>query len=134
MYPPIYATCAADTGVATLLTDTDGRLRLFPFGEAPQHFSRPYAVWQIVYGGPDNSLSCIPNTDLFGVQIDVYGPTADDVHAAAQVIRAALEATMQALVVRYNGQSKEPGAGNTRVYRYSFDIEWRCYRVSTTST
>ena len=129
MHPPIYAVCAADTTVATLLTDTDGRLRLFPFGEAPQHYARPYAVHQIVYGGPDNSLSCIPNTDLFGVQIDVYGPTADDVHTVAGALRDALEATMQALVVRYNGETKESGAGNTRVYRYSFDVEWRVYRA-----
>jgi Protein of unknown function (DUF3168) len=129
MYPPVYATCAADTGVATLLTDPDGRLRLFPFGEAPQSYPRPYAVWQIVYGGPDNSLSCIPNTDLFGVQIDVYAPTADEARSVASAIRAAIEATIQALVVRYNGESKEAGAGQSRVYRYSFDVDWRVYRA-----
>jgi hypothetical protein len=130
MYPPIYSTCAADTSVQSLLTGADGRLRLFPFGEAPQQCARPYAVHQIVYGGPDNSLSCIPNTDSFGVQIDVYAETADQALTVAGAIRDALEATIQALVVRYNGASREAVAGAiNRVYRYSFDVEWRIYRA-----
>ena len=129
MYPPVYAVCAADTGVATLLTDSDGRLRLFPAGEAPQSEARPYAVWQTIYGEPDNSLSCIPNTDLFGTQIDVYGPTLDGVRAIAAAIRDACEASMIALVVRYNGETREAGTRSERHWRYSFDVEWRDYRA-----
>jgi hypothetical protein len=127
MHPPVYATCAADTTVATLLTDTDGRLRLFPFGEAPQQYARPYVVWQIVYGGPDNSLSCVPDSDLFGVQFDAYGPTADAVREVAEALRAALEPV--AYLVRYNGETKEASGGNSRVYRYSFDVDWRVIRA-----
>jgi hypothetical protein len=127
MFPPIYATCAADTSVVTLLTDVDGRLRLFPAGEAPQSQDRPYAVWQTIYGEPDNSLSCTPNTDLFGVQVDVYGPTLDGVRNVATALRNAIQVT--AYVVRYNGESREAGAGSERHWRYSFDVEWRAYRA-----
>ena len=127
MYPPIFATCSADTSVVTLLTDVDGRLRLFPAGEAPQSEQRPYAVWQTIYGEPDNSLSCIPNTDIFGIQIDVYGPTLDGVRSIATALRDALEAV--AYVVRYNGESREPGSRSDRHWRYSFDVEWRNYRA-----
>ena len=129
MFPPVYATCAADTSVATLLTDSDGRLRLFPAGEAPQTEARPYAVWQTIYGEPDNSLCCIPNTDLFGTQIDVYGPTLDGVRAIAEASAMRSRRSMIALVVRYNGESREAGTRSDRHWRYSFDVEWRDYRA-----
>lgn len=127
MYPPIYATCAADTGVVTLLTDSDGQLRLYPAGESPQKRARPYAVWQIIYGEPDNTLADIPNTDMFGIQIDVYGPTADAVRTIASAIRAAIEHT--AYVVRYNSETRVEGSQADRHWRYSFDVEWRIYRA-----
>ena len=129
MFPPIYATCAADTSVVTLLSDSGGLLRLFPAGEAPQTEARPYAVWQTIYGEPDNSLCCIPNTDLFGIQIDVYGPTLDGVRSIASALRDAIEATPGALVVRYNGETREAGSRSDRHWRYSFDVEWRDYRA-----
>ena len=127
MRPPVYSTLAADTDTATLLTDADGRLRVFGFGEAPQEFARPYVVWQIVYGSPDNSLSCVPNTDLFGVQFDIYGPSADAVRTVAAAVRGAVEPV--AYLTRYNGETKESGGGNSRVYRYSFDVDWRVIRA-----
>ena len=129
MFPPVYATLSADTGVATLLTDSSGRLRLFPAGEAPQSEARPYAVWQTIYGEPDNSLSCIPNTDFFGTQIDVYGPTLDGVRAIATAIRDAVEATNIGWIARYNGESREAGTRAERHWRSSFDVEWRDYRA-----
>lgn len=49
--------------------------RLWPFGRAPQNEARPYAVHQLVYGTPDNSLSCVPTEDNFGIQIDAYAKT-----------------------------------------------------------
>jgi hypothetical protein len=124
MYPPLYATCAADSGVQAVLTDTSGLLRLYPFGEAPQQHERPYAVWQTVYGEPYNSLSCPPDVDQFGVQIDVYGPTADSVRTVAAALRAAIEP--HAYIVRFNGETRESA---TRAYRYSFDVEWQIYRA-----
>jgi hypothetical protein len=126
MRPPVYSTLAADTDCQTLLTGSDGRLRVYPFGEAPQQTARAYVVWQIVYGGPDNSLSCVPNSDLWGVQFDMYGPTADAVLDVAAAVRGAVEPV--APVVRYGPQTKESGGGNSRVYRYSFDVDWRALR------
>ena len=127
MGPPVYETLAADTACATLLTDSDGRLRVFPHGEAPQAYTRPYVVHQIPYGGPDNTLADTPDSDLWGVQIDVYGPTADSVATIAAAVRAAVEQV--AYVARYNGTSKEAGPKNDRIYRYSFDVDWRTNRA-----
>ena len=123
MFPPVYAVCAADTTCATLLSDTDGRLRLLPFGQMPQHSARPYAVWQIIYGEPDNCITDIPDTDLFGLQFDVYAPTADGARQIAQAIRGAVEP--HAFLTRYSSETRESA---TEAYRYSFDVEWRIYR------
>ena len=125
MAPDVYATLAADSSCAMLLSDTDGRLRVFPFGEAPQQWARPLAVWQIVGGAPDNTLDCVPDTDEFQIQFDVYGPTSDACRSAAAAIRDAIEAASQ-LVISYNGTSRDPA---TRAYRYSFDVDWRIYRA-----
>jgi Protein of unknown function (DUF3168) len=119
MYPPIYETCAADTTVQGLLLDSSGRLRLYPFGEAPQNDPAPYAVWQIVYGIPANSLSCRPDVDMFGVQVDVYAADADPARAVASAIRTAVE--LLAPVQAFNGEFRD---APTRRYRVSFTVEW----------
>lgn len=127
MFPPVYATCAADTSVATLLSDSSGRIRLFPAGEAPQAEARPYVVWNIIYGSPENVITDAPTADLYGIQIDVYGPTRDGVIAIATAIRNAVQ--IPAHVVRYNGESREAGTRADRHWRYSFDVEWMLIRA-----
>lgn len=127
MAPDVYAVLAADTDVATLLTDSDGRLRAFPFGEAPQQYARPYVVWQPVSGEPDNTLADTPTSDRMTLQFDVYGPTADAVRQVAAAIRVPIE--LVAYLTRYHGETKEPGSGHDRIYRLSFDVDWRFYRA-----
>jgi hypothetical protein len=124
MYPPVFSTCAADPAVLAVLADESGRIRLYPFGEAPQHDPHVYAVWQIVYGVPENYLSCPPDMDLHGVQVDVYARTADEARAAAQALRDAIETT--AYVVSWNGETRDP---TTRAYRISFTSDWHSPRA-----
>jgi hypothetical protein len=124
MHPPIFSICAADPAVQAILADGSGRIRLYPFGEAPQHDPHVYAVWQIVYGSPENSLSCAPELDYYGVQVDVYGATADDARAAAAALVNAIESS--AYVISWNGETRDPA---TRAYRISFTSDWRSPRA-----
>jgi hypothetical protein len=124
MFPPVFSVCAADPAVLAIFADESGRIRLYPFGEAPQADPHVYAVWQTVYGTPENSLSCPPDLDQYGVQVDVYGRTADDVRAGAEALRDAIETA--AYVVSWNGESRDP---TTRAFRVSFTSDWHSPRA-----
>ena len=128
MYPPIFAVCAGSATVQTLLSDGNGRIRLYPFGEAPQDDPKAYAVWQIITGAPENSLSCVPDLDQYSVQVDVYARTADEARAAAKALRDAIEQDFErgGYVVAWNGESRDPA---TRAYRISFSSDWYSSRA-----
>ncbi|MGP4843311.1 DUF3168 domain-containing protein [Marinobacter sp. 1Y8] len=117
MFPPIFAVCAADAEVLTVLGANP--VRLFPFGEAPQNVTAPYAVWQVISGQPENFISDRPDIDEFTLQVDVYGNTDTEVTAAAIAIRNAVE--LQANIGSWGGQNKDPTTGR---YRIRFDIDW----------
>lgn len=119
MTPPIFEVCSADTSVQSLLTDDEGRLQVYPFGEAPQLGARPYAVWQVVGGSPENYISQTPDIDGYTLQVDVYAVQARDAREVAQAVQAAIEPV--AHVVRHNGEWRDP---ETRAYRVSFTVDW----------
>ena len=114
---PIFAVCAADAGVTALLGLSP--TRLYPFGEAPEGVAKPYAVWQLVTGSPENYLAGRPDLDGYTLQVDVYGTTAASARAVTAAISAAIE--LQAYVTRWGGESKDT---ETKLYRSSFDIDW----------
>ena len=114
---PIFAVCAADTGVRALLGVIPHRL--YPFGEAPEGVAKPYAVWQLVTGSPENYLAGRPDIDGFTLQVDVYAVTASSARAVTDAITHAIE--LKANVVRWGGESKD---AETTLYRSSFDIDW----------
>jgi hypothetical protein len=117
MYPPLFEVCAADSTVQSLLGVNP--TRLWPFGEADAPSTYPYAVWQIISGGPQNYLGQLPDLDTIGVQIDVYAKTAQDARDAAHALRSAIEP--HAYVVAYNGEFRDTV---TRNYRCSFSVSW----------
>lgn len=117
MFPPLFAIAAADPTVRALLGPTN--VRLFPFGEANETSVKPYAVWQTVYGSPENAMSEAPDMDSFGTQIDVYATTAEQARDVARALRDALQNV--AHISSYNGESREPV---TRDFRYSFTVDW----------
>jgi hypothetical protein len=125
MYPPVFEIAQANSAVTALL-GVSPETRLWPFGYAKQKQSRPYAVWQLVYGNPDNSLSCIPSEDLFGVQIDCYATTVTDARAVASVLQDAFEATYNH-VTSYNGENWDQPTG---LFRVSFTVEFWAERSS----
>ena len=121
MTPPIFQVCAADAGVTALLGT--GPTRLFPFGEAPQSVTLPYAVWQTITGLPENYLGQAPDIDSFTIQIDVYADRVSTVREVAEALRNAIEP--HAYVVGWNGESTDPETGHKR---YGFDVEWHVHR------
>jgi hypothetical protein len=117
MYAPIFAVCAADAGVTALLGAS--LTRLYPFGEAPEGVAKPYAVWQLVTGSPENYLAGRPDMDGYTLQVDVYAATGSSARAVAEAISHAIE--LQAYVTRWSGETKDT---ETKLYRSSFDIDW----------
>ncbi|MGV5489364.1 DUF3168 domain-containing protein [Pseudomonas sp. XP2] len=118
MTPPIELVCAADPGVTALL-GSGVDLRMYPFGEAPESVAKPYAVWQLVNGSPENYLAGRPDADGFTLQVDAYGTTSKSVRQVRDAIRDAIE--LRAYVTRWGGETRDPATKN---YRASFDVDW----------
>ena len=116
-YPPIFQVATADREVLSLLGASP--VRLYMFGLAPDKPVGTYAVWQVVRGSPDNFLAGRPDVEAYGLQVDVYAPTAALARAAGHAIEYAIE--LSARVTGYNGESLETETG---LYRYSFEVDW----------
>lgn len=121
MYPPIFSVASADQQVQSLLGINP--TRLFPFGLAPQGVTLPYAVWQIITGGPENYINNLPDIDNFGLQIDVYGEQAGSVRAAAEALRNVIEPV--AHITAWRGESID---FETKNYRLIFEVSWFVHR------
>lgn len=117
-YPPVFPLAAGSAAVTALLGSNP--VRVWPFGQAPQNETRPYAVHQLIYGAPANSMSCAPDVDNAGVQVDVYAKTASDAREATSALRDAFEGAHNQ-VVAWNGESWDPPTG---LYRVSFTVEF----------
>lgn len=122
MYPPVFTIAAADPAVTAVLGSNP--TRLWPFAIAPQPgaegYGLPYAVHQLVYGTPLNTLSCPPDRDNFGIQLDVYGRDEVEAREVAEALRDAYESTHNP-VVAWNGEDWE---ASTCLYRVSFTVEF----------
>lgn len=117
MYPPIFATCAANATVQARLGASP--CRLYPAGEAPIGVTTPYAVWTSIGGLPENNLSTTPDIDQWSLQVDVYADDLTDARNAAEALRDAIEPN--AHITSWSGESRDP---ETRRYRFSFDVDW----------
>lgn len=122
-YPDIFALCNADPAVVSLLGDSDF-LRLYPAGQAPQDDAKPYAVFQVVGGNPENYLDRRPNVDRFTVQVDAYAKTATQCRAVAAAIRDAIELSCH--VTGWFGDQYEQVTG---LYRLTFQSDWIVARL-----
>lgn len=116
-YPDIFTAISGDSNVTALLGSSP--VRFYPFGEAPQLVAKPYAVWQIVGGGPENYISNLPDIDLFSLQIDVYAETATVARNATEVIRDSIESL--AHITGWSGESRDSETNN---YRVTFLVDW----------
>lgn len=117
MYPPAFEIASADAGVQAVLGTSP--VRFWPFGQAPQNETRPYAVHQLVYGSPENTLSCPPDIDNYGLQVDAYAKTASAARSVAEALRNAFQ--LSANIVGYDGEDWESSTG---LYRVGFTVEF----------
>lgn len=123
MIPPVFQLLAADSTIASLLGDNP--TRVFPFGEAPELQTYPYATWQTVSGTPENILDDTPPIDRISVQIDVWtrqdpaiqaGPQC---FAIAEAIRDCLEPHAH---MTFFGNTER--ASETRTYRHTLSFDF----------
>ena len=118
MSAPIFEICSKDSGVGALLgagVDT----RLYSFGEAPDGVVKPYAVWQVIAGSPENYLAGRPDVDGFTLQVDVYATTGTAARRVRNALRDAIE--LHAYITRWGVEGRDP---TTKNYRAGFDADW----------
>lgn len=118
MYPPLFPAVAASTACVALLKAGTGPVRFYQFGNAPQDVIKPYAVWQRVFGAPQNYLAGRPDIDSFSVQIDAYASSADQTRTVAAALRDALEGIGH--ITSWLGESQDP---DTKNYRFTFQLD-----------
>lgn len=115
--PPLFAVCAADAGVTALLGT--GPVRLFPFGDAPENIAKPYAVYQVLNGVPENYLGEPPDIDEWNIQIDIYAQSVTSATDVMKALRRALES--HCYITRLGGTDTE---SSTQLKTTSFDVSW----------
>lgn len=118
MTPPIVQACLQSSAVTALL-GSGADMRLYSFGEAERGVARPYAVWQVVSGSPENYLAGRPDADSVTLQVDVYATTGDKARQVRDAIRDAIE--LDAYVTRWGAEGRDT---ETKNFRASFDVDW----------
>lgn len=118
MIVPIF-TAVNVSAVQALLKTGSGPLRFYSFGLADQNTPKPYAVWQQVFGAPENYVSNVPDIDSVGIQVDVYADSAAVARQVGQALSNAIEP--HAHITSWHGESRDP---DTMDYRYGFDCQW----------
>lgn len=118
MDPPIFLVCSTDPSVSALI---GGGIdcRIYSFGEAPEGVLKPYVVWNLIDGSPENYLAGRPDADGFTLQVDVYASSADSVTKVTRALRDALE--LSANITRWGASGTDQ---TTKDYHRSFDIDW----------
>lgn len=117
MIPPIFPTVSASASVTSLIGADP--VRFYPAGQAPQGELRPYCVWQVISGLPENYLGTRTDIDEINIQIDCYAETYSVVNEVATAVREAIET--QSYITSLRGGERERETG---LYRYSFDVAW----------
>jgi hypothetical protein len=127
VFPPLLAILSASAPVVAAFGSAP--LRVYTFGAAPAsddaYYAVPYAVFQTVFGSPENYLGETPDMDRWGVQIDVYardttpGTGARNARNGAKAIRDALEPV--AYVTSWDGETRDT---ETQLFRYTFTVSF----------
>lgn len=119
MTPEIFQLVVNDVGCQTIFGVNP--TRFYSFGQAQKGVAKPYAVWQTIGGEPENTLSCLPTSDRYSIQIDVYATTAKDARDGARALRDAFEVEQFCSIQGWRGEEKEFDTG---LFRYSFDVDF----------
>lgn len=117
MFAPIYKVLAANVNVQAVLGSSSPRI--YKFGEAAKGATKPYMVYQMIDGAPENYLGQAPDLDLETFQMDIYAETSAEVEAVAKTVVNALVGF--AYVSGWRGEFKDP---DTSLNVVSFDVDW----------
>ena len=113
MLPPVQATLAASSAVVAIAGTRISQLT------APQDQTRPYIVWSLVSGVPENNLSDLPDMDDMRAQIDCYSTDQSQARALCEAARDAIEVETHIVFGPWNTFEDD-----TKLYRWSFDAEY----------
>jgi hypothetical protein len=117
MIPPVFEILAADPDISDLLGTSP--VRVYPFGEAPEKVTRPYATYSVFNGVPENYITGRSDMDNIGTQIDVWSESSDNCNAIAETIRAALED--YAHMTGWASNERDP---ETQLFRTRMDFDF----------
>lgn len=111
-YPEIFPLVSQDAGcIAVLGTNPT---RFWPFGQAPQNETRPYAVHQLVSAQPSGNVAGPSCVDSVSLQIDAYAQDANGARAVANAIAKVID-NFHGVVSSWNGESIDDPTGLYRV-------------------
>lgn len=66
-------------------------LRVYPWGRAPANVKKPYVVYSVYNGNPENYLAQAPDIDNKGTQLNIYSDNSNNLEMCYLAIRNALE-------------------------------------------
>lgn len=89
MNPDLFPLLNASNAVKALLGSTP--LRVFPWSRAPQNVKKPYAVYAVYNGNPENYLDRAPDIDNKGTQLNIYADSAKSLEDCFIAVRDVLE-------------------------------------------
>lgn len=89
MNPPVFTILNASATVKALLGTNP--LKVFPWSEAPQNTTPPYATYGVYNGNPQNTMDQVPQIDNLGTQVDIWASSVASCLQCALAVRNALE-------------------------------------------
>jgi hypothetical protein len=114
MLPPVYATLKNNSTVFGIVGN-----RIYLHGEAIQNTDKPYVVWQLISGIPQNTMSENPNIDAYSIQVDCYHQSATGILNLAEAVRNALQGYAHATNIPINNRDLD-----TKLFRMAIDFDW----------
>lgn len=114
---PIFSLLKSDLAIKALL-ETNGILRVFDYGIAPEGVALPYVVFQQISGTPYNTYTCSDVAERVLVQFDVYAKTAQLAFTITSKIKEGL--SHHCYFTDFRGIVKDTDG----LYRSSFDCSW----------
>lgn len=119
MNPDLFPILNASAEVKALLGSAP--LRVYPWYRAPQNVAKPYAVYGVTVGNPENYLDRAPDMDRKLTQIDIYATTGASAEAVFNAIRDAIEQPLHAHMTNFATPSLD---SDTDLYtgRLEFDF------------
>lgn len=89
MIPHVFQTLNSSSAVKALFGSKP--LRIFPWAQAPEKVTKPYATYAIFNGDAENYLGNLPDIDRQGTQFDIWAENGKSCEDCFIALRDALE-------------------------------------------